>query len=116
MCIDIVEIWFRIANGQILSVFDRVICPPNNSGGVLLFIVFIFNLLIAICSLLQILVEHMEKFWVGHWRALFKPRQFTEQTITKLVKEFKKKTKKEVDPCHAEVSYTGLVKYAQLQI
>ena len=27
MCIDIVEIWFGIANGQIWSVFDRVICP-----------------------------------------------------------------------------------------
>ena len=26
MCIDIVESWFRIANGQILSIFDRVIC------------------------------------------------------------------------------------------
>ena len=26
MCIDIVEIWFGIANGQILSNFDRVIC------------------------------------------------------------------------------------------
>ena len=27
MCIDIVEIWFGIANGQISSIFDRVICP-----------------------------------------------------------------------------------------
>ena len=26
MCIDIVEIWFGIANGQISSNFDRVIC------------------------------------------------------------------------------------------
>ena len=25
MCIDIVEIWFGIANGQILSIFDGVI-------------------------------------------------------------------------------------------
>ena len=25
MCIDIVEIWFRIANGQILSTFDGVV-------------------------------------------------------------------------------------------
>ena len=32
MCIDIVEIWFRIANGRISSIFDRVICP---NGGVL---------------------------------------------------------------------------------
>ena len=27
MCIDIMEFWIRIANGQILSNFDRVICP-----------------------------------------------------------------------------------------
>ena len=26
MCIDIVEVWFGIANGQILSNFDGVIC------------------------------------------------------------------------------------------
>ena len=29
MCIDIVEIWFGIANGQILSNFDGVICPRH---------------------------------------------------------------------------------------
>ena len=29
MCIDIVEIWFCIANGQISSNFDRVICPRH---------------------------------------------------------------------------------------
>ena len=27
MCIDIVEIWFGIANGRILSNLDGVICP-----------------------------------------------------------------------------------------
>ena len=26
MCIDIIEIWFSIANGQISSIFDKVIC------------------------------------------------------------------------------------------
>ena len=26
LCIDIVEIWFWIANGLILSIFDRVTC------------------------------------------------------------------------------------------
>ena len=26
-CIDMKEIWFRIANGQIPSMFDRVTCP-----------------------------------------------------------------------------------------
>ena len=34
-CIDIKEIWFGIAKGQILSVFDRVICPQDDNGGVL---------------------------------------------------------------------------------
>ena len=26
VCIDIMEIWFGIANGQISSIFDQVIC------------------------------------------------------------------------------------------
>ena len=30
MCIDIVEIWIGIANGQISSNFDRVICPRHS--------------------------------------------------------------------------------------
>ena len=34
-CIDIKEIWFGIVNGQILSVFDRVICPRHDNGVVL---------------------------------------------------------------------------------
>ena len=29
VCIDIVEIWFGIANGQISSIFHRVICPRH---------------------------------------------------------------------------------------
>ena len=29
ICIDIVEIWFGIANGQILSILNRVICPQH---------------------------------------------------------------------------------------
>ena len=29
---DIVEIWFGIANGQILSVFEKDICLLHNSG------------------------------------------------------------------------------------
>ena len=41
MCVDIVEIWFEIANGQILSVFDRVICSRYDNGGVLSFHVFL---------------------------------------------------------------------------
>ena len=50
MCIDIVEIWFRIANGQILSVFDRVICLPYNSDKVLSFHVFHFFSVYSILS------------------------------------------------------------------
>ena len=42
-CIDTKDIWFGIANGQILSIFDRVICPRHNNGGVLSFYVFIFR-------------------------------------------------------------------------
>ena len=34
-CIDIKEIWFGIANGQISSTFHRVICPRHDNGGVL---------------------------------------------------------------------------------
>ena len=44
LCIDIVEIWFGIANGQHLSIFDRVICPLHDSGKVLSFQVLIFSL------------------------------------------------------------------------
>ena len=29
ICIDIVEIWFGIANGQISSNFDGVVCPRH---------------------------------------------------------------------------------------
>ena len=29
MCIDIMEIWFGIANGQIWLKFDEVICPRH---------------------------------------------------------------------------------------
>ena len=29
LCIDIVEIWFGIATGQISSISDRVICPQH---------------------------------------------------------------------------------------
>ena len=44
MYIGIMQVWFEIANGQILLVFDRIICPPHNSGGVLLIRVFIFQM------------------------------------------------------------------------
>ena len=30
MCIDIVEIWFRIADGQILSIFDKSCLPATH--------------------------------------------------------------------------------------
>ena len=41
MCIDILKIWFGIANGQSISTFDRVICPPHDNGRVLSFHVFL---------------------------------------------------------------------------
>ena len=34
MCIDIVEFWFGIAKGQILSNFDRVVRPQHDNGGI----------------------------------------------------------------------------------
>ena len=34
-CIDMKEIWFGIAFGQISSMFDRVICPRHDNGGAL---------------------------------------------------------------------------------
>ena len=42
MCIDIVEIWFGIANEKSLSKIDTVVLPPHNNGGVFWFNVFIF--------------------------------------------------------------------------
>ena len=38
-CIDMKEIWFRIAHGQISS----IICPQHDNGGVLQFNVFIYT-------------------------------------------------------------------------
>ena len=34
-CIDMKEVRFGIANGQISSMFDRVICSRHDNGGVL---------------------------------------------------------------------------------
>ena len=34
-CIYMEEIWFGIVYGQISSMFDRVICPRHDNGGVL---------------------------------------------------------------------------------
>ena len=42
MCIDIVEICFGIANGQISSFFDRITCPRYDSSWVLSFHIFIY--------------------------------------------------------------------------
>ena len=42
VCIDIAEAWFGVADGQISSIFDRLICPKHDSGGVLLFHVLLF--------------------------------------------------------------------------
>ena len=37
MCIDIMEIWFEIVNGQISSNFEQVFCLGQDNCGVLLF-------------------------------------------------------------------------------
>ena len=36
-CIDIKEIWFGTADGQISSVFDRLICLRHDNGSLLSF-------------------------------------------------------------------------------
>ena len=41
MSSDIVKIWFETANGQISSVFDRLVCLSHVSCGVLSFYIFI---------------------------------------------------------------------------
>ena len=42
MCIDIVEIWLGIANGQISSIFESFICLLHDSVGVLTILCFYF--------------------------------------------------------------------------
>ena len=44
LCIDIIEVWFWTAYEETLLIFDRVICPPHDSGGVLSLHVFIFSI------------------------------------------------------------------------
>ena len=45
ICIDIIiEVWFGIANGQSLSIFDRVICPLHDNVWILSFHIFYFLL------------------------------------------------------------------------
>ena len=41
MCTYVMEIWVGIANVKILSIFDRVVSPPHDSGRALSFHVFI---------------------------------------------------------------------------
>ena len=53
ICIDIVEVWFGIANGQILSVFDTVICLQHNNGRLLSFHVFCLHITIYIFTQMQ---------------------------------------------------------------
>ena len=47
--IVIKEIWFGIANGQISSIFDGVICPQHDDGGYYRF-AFLFNVTLLIQS------------------------------------------------------------------
>ena len=62
MCIDIVEVWFGIAHWQILSIFDRVMCPHHDNGRVLSFHILIsfmefdFNVLIK-----ETFLAHLDK-------------------------------------------------------
>ena len=53
MCIDIVEVSFGIAHWKILSLIDRVICLPNDNGGILS---FDFYICFSICFFIHIFV------------------------------------------------------------
>ena len=53
MFIDIVEICFGIADCQISSIFDRVICPRHDNGRVLL-----FHVLFLICTCKMMTFQH----------------------------------------------------------
>ena len=46
-CIDMKEIWFRIANGQISSMFDRVICPRHDWRGIIVYCFYLLRFLIV---------------------------------------------------------------------
>ena len=35
MCIDVVWVRFWVANGQIFSILDRVICPPHDTTDII---------------------------------------------------------------------------------
>ena len=56
MCIDIVEICSGIANGQILSMFDRVICPQHDNGGYY----SLAFLLVALCGAMTMFTLNIE--------------------------------------------------------
>ena len=43
VCIGFVESWFGIANGQISSIFDGVVCSQHDNSGALLFDDFYFS-------------------------------------------------------------------------
>ena len=47
VCICIMEIWFGIANGHIFRQFLTVIFQPQDSGGVVLFLIFIFFVVVG---------------------------------------------------------------------
>ena len=49
MCIDIVEIWFWIVNGQISSNSYGVIFPRHNNGRVLMFLYFVLYSIAPTC-------------------------------------------------------------------
>ena len=54
----IVKIW--IANEQISSIFDKVICPPYDSSGVLSF--HVFNFIMFVCLIDYIIVVSFTYF------------------------------------------------------
>ena len=54
ICIDIVEIWFGIPNVQIRPLFNRVIYPPYDNSGALLFHVLYFYFVFVFVLIVQL--------------------------------------------------------------
>ena len=88
LCLDIVEVWFGIADGRILSIFDRVICLPQNSGRVLPFHIFIvffqkimFDILCKLSLKETIYIKYIKIYFLEEIRKHFFKMTSTESFL-----------------------------------
>ena len=72
MCMDILEICFGTNNGQISSVFDRVIFPPHDSGGGIIISRFYLKILIKylLCFFTDFLIIDISQIYCENFRNL----------------------------------------------